>query len=94
MAGAIAGGLAGFILEHKYLNFKVRSSISMRTLRSIAGLVTVLAVYFFLNFGFYAIVGKSTIIPVLILYVIRYGLLGFWIAFGAPWFFQKIKLAD
>ncbi len=94
LAGALAGGLAGFILESKYVNFEVSGSIVIRILRSVTGLVSLLLFYFLLNFGFYAVIGESTAISVLILYIIRYGLVGFWIAFCAPWLFKKLRLVD
>lgn len=94
MSGALAGGLTGLILEHKFLNFKIKNAVCMRILSSAVGLVTLLAVYFLLTFGFYSIVGKSTTIPVLILYVFRYGLVGFWVTFCVPWLLKKIKLIN
>jgi hypothetical protein len=94
LSGALAGGLTGLILEHEFLNFKIKNAVCMRIASSVVGLVTLLAVYFLLNIGFYSIVGKSTTIPALILYVIRYGLVGFWITFCVPWLLKKIKLLN
>jgi hypothetical protein len=32
--------------------------------------------------------------PPLVFRLIRYGLIGLWVGFGAPWLFVKMRLAD
>lgn len=90
--GAIAGGAIGFLIEGLKIQFKDTKLIKTKLLRGLIGLVAMFIVYFLLNFAFYGIVGEKESAAVLILYTIRYMLLGFWITAGIPYLFLKFKL--
>ncbi|MBN2652276.1 MAG: phosphatase PAP2 family protein [Spirochaetales bacterium] len=88
-------GMLGFILENKVLKFSVAGVWWKKLLRLLTGFAGVAIVYLGLKFAF-SFSEKNENLEVLyfIFRYIRYGLLGFWVSFGAPWFFVKIKLAD
>ena len=85
--GIFLGSCVGFILEERYLNFDWRGSWSQRIIRFLLGCIGIAALYFGLqplSIGYFTIAGD----------LIRFGLVGFWIAFGAPWLFIRVGLAS
>jgi membrane-associated phospholipid phosphatase len=85
--GIFLGSGIGFILEDRTLNFDWRGSWSQRIIRFLLGCIGIAALYFGLqplSMGFQAIGGD----------LIRFGLVGFWIAYGAPWLFIRVGLAS
>jgi membrane-associated phospholipid phosphatase len=86
-AGIFLGSGIGLILEDRYLNFDWRGSWSQRIIRFLLGCIGIAALYFGLqplSRGFQNIGGD----------LIRFGLVGFWIAYGAPWLFIRAGLAS
>ncbi len=79
----------GYALNLRHLRFSAAGKAGSRILRAFAGGVPLAALYF----------GIKLVSPVegqanyALFRFIRYGILGFWVAFGAPWLFQRLKLA-
>jgi membrane-associated phospholipid phosphatase len=92
--GAIIGLGVGFIMERETVNFSVRGPIWQRVLRAVAGLAIVLPAYFGLSvlFGYF----DTSMGAVMELFwrMLRYGLTGFVGAWGAPWLFIRLNLAQ
>lgn len=92
--GALVGGLLGLVWESRYIRFSSGGDTGLRIVRGVAGIATLLIVYFGLTGLFYALVGEHAGLPVLIAYLARYALVGIWITFGAPALFLRFGLAD
>lgn len=86
--GAFLGVGLGFVLETRTLGFDARGAWWKRLLRLALGLVVVLV----LRFGLGALFAGLE--PAFLLRLIRYALMGFWVAGVAPWVFVKTRLAD
>jgi membrane-associated phospholipid phosphatase len=87
-AAAFLGICIGLALDHHYLNFSAKGTPLQRVLRFLLGLVGALALRLGLGAAF------EGLEPPLIFRLIRYGLIGLWVGFGAPWVFVRIRLAD
>ncbi|MFP3958941.1 MAG: phosphatase PAP2 family protein [Spirochaetaceae bacterium] len=92
--GALAGGAVGLVIERRRLQLGAGGSPVQRLLRLVVGLALLVAVSFGLSGIFYGVVGTSETVPVLVLYLIRYGLLGAYVTLGAPWLFKVLSLAQ
>lgn len=86
--GAFLGVGLGFVLEPRILGFDARGTWWKRLLRLVLGLVVALV----LRFGLGALFEGLEPAPVFRL--VRYALMGFWVAGAAPWVFVKTRLAD
>jgi len=82
------GGGIGVALETRYIRFDAGGHWWKRLVRLLIGLAVALG----LRFGLGALF--TGLQPDLALRVLRYALIGFWMAFGAPWVFVRAKLAD
>lgn len=88
-AGVFFGLALGGILLNQSGWYDARGSALQRLLRYLIGLVGVLTLYMVLG----AIFPRGeALVPYLLRYL-RYGLIGLWIAFGAPWLFIRLRLA-
>ncbi len=85
--GTFVGMGIGFALEVRTSRFDARGAIWKRIVRYAIGLVGILALRFGLGAAF------EGLEPDLVFRLIRYALIGFWAAFGAPWLFVKTGLA-
>ncbi len=83
-----AGLAVGVLMERYYLHFNARGPVWQRLLRLVPGLIFLLILRSGLKIVF------SGLNPALVFRFIRYGLIGLWIGFGAPWLFVKLKLAE
>lgn len=83
--GASLGFLAGLQLENRYLAFCVKGSWLQHVGKVVLGLLVLLA----LKEGLKLVL----LLPAPIADLIRYAAIGFWLTFGAPWLFIKLKLA-
>ncbi len=92
--GTIIGLSLGFIVEGETLNYSVRGPLRQRVLRALAGWAVVLPTYFGLSvlFGYFDASMGATM--ALFWRMLRYGLTGFVGAWGAPWFFLRLNLAE
>ena len=89
--GTIMGMSIGFILEGEHIRFKVDGLWWKRGLRFILGMVLVVIFYLGLKVVFSGEVSHSVAIA---LRMVRYSLVGFSVAFLAPWLFVVTSLAN
>jgi membrane-associated phospholipid phosphatase len=92
-AGALAGGVVGLLVERRTLHMSTDGSVVQRLLRLVVGLPILAGAALGLSAAFYAVVGESESVPTLVLYVLRYGLLGGLVTLGAPWVFGAVGIA-
>lgn len=89
-----AATLAGFGIGLAWLQarggFDHRGPLGRRAARVLAGLVGVVVLYVGLDVAFPGGEGP----PALVLRAVRYGLIGGWVAGGAPWLFVRLRLAE
>jgi membrane-associated phospholipid phosphatase len=88
-AMAVLLGLGvGLALCHRFLSYSVDGMWWQRAARYVVGIIVLLAIY----------LGLSAVFPeegesfYLQLRFVRYALMGFWISFGAPWVFTRVRL--
>jgi len=80
--GASLGFLAGYMLEDRYIQFKVNAKVWQQILKMTIGL----GVFVLIKVGLKPIL----IFPEQISDLIRYAAIGFWLTAGAPYLFRKI----
>jgi len=83
--GALLGMGVGFTLEGEFVGFSVDGPWRKRLLRFFLGLAVTFALYLGL---------KGVFPPGLPFRLLRYGLIGLWAGFFAPWLFVKMALAE
>lgn len=93
LGGSLFGAALGYILMRKHAAFQARGAWWQRALRYAIGMVVVLAIYLGLDVIFGMLAADQTA-PGLVLRYIRYGTVTFWVMFGAPWVFLKIRLVE
>ena len=89
--GTTLGMSIGFVLEQEHIRFKVDGLWWKRGLRFILGMVLVVIFYLGLRVVFPEEVSHSVAIA---LRMVRYSLVGFCVAFLAPWLFVATSLAE
>jgi membrane-associated phospholipid phosphatase len=89
-AGIFFGLAVGTAWIRSIGGYQASGPIQKRALRYIVGLIGVLILYFGLSYIFPR--GDGFIFYTL--RFIRYGLIGWWVAGGAPWIFMKFNLAE
>jgi membrane-associated phospholipid phosphatase len=88
-AGAALFGLgSGFILERRWLGFEAGGPWRQRLLRFAIGAIVMMGLWLGLHFAFFGLE------PTLLLRFVQYALIGLWGAFGGPWFFARLRLAE
>jgi membrane-associated phospholipid phosphatase len=86
--GAFLGAGIGLALEPRFVDFDSASgSWERRTLRFLLGWVGIMALYLALRIAI-----KGTL-PEVAARLVRFGLIGFWATYGAPWLFVRTGLA-
>jgi membrane-associated phospholipid phosphatase len=88
ISAVILGMSLGLILERRLVGFEAAGSWQQRALRFLVGAAVMAALWLGLRLAF------SSLEPALFFRFIRYGLLGLWGAFGAPWLFVKLSWAE
>jgi len=88
-AGTLFGMLSGVALLAPRGGWQVSGSFMKRVLRYIVGFVGIMVIWYGLGEVFPR---GETILPYALRYI-RYSLLGFWLAAGAPMIFTKLKLS-
>ena len=86
--GTMVGIGAGLVLERRLVGFDVAGSLLRRAFRFLVGLVVLAGLWLGLRIAF------DGLEPAIILRLVRYALVGFWGAVGAPWVFLKLGLAE
>ena len=82
--GTLIGLGVGVTLEREWVRFSTAGSLAQRAVRFLTGLLVLLGLYF----------GLKAILPATLIFrVLRYGLIGMWVAFIAPWVFVRLGLA-
>lgn len=80
VAGALAGFLAGYLIEPRYIGFDVRTSLVMQVLKLTFGL----SVLFLLR-----LILKLIFPELLIFFFLRYMILILWVTIAAPYIFKR-----
>lgn len=89
-AGVFLGAIVGFVYAGRSLDFQVSGSLGKKALRYLIGLAVTAAIYL----GFKALFpGQGSELYALFRFL-RYGLIGLWVSFGAPWAFIKLGLME
>ena len=78
----------GFALERRWVRFSATGVWWKRVLRYLLGIVVLFGLWMGLSVAF------ASATPELLFRFIRYGLVGLWGTFGAPWSFVRLHLAD
>lgn len=90
IAGIFLGASLGFLFAEKYAAFEAKGGIGAKALRYLVGLAGAAVIYL----GLKAILpGQGSQLYSLCRFL-RYTLVGAWIAFGAPWLFLRLRLAE
>jgi hypothetical protein len=89
-AGTFFGLAVGAAWIMSLGGYQAAGPIQKRALRYVIGLVGVLILYM----GLGQIFPRNADLISYALRFVRYTLIGFWVAGGAPWVFKKIKLAE
>lgn len=87
-AATLMGMCAGFALERKYVGFEATGKWWKRIARYVIGMVVMIGIRFGLSAAF------EDLDPEPVFRTIRYGVIGLWGTFGAPWVFIKLSLAQ
>jgi membrane-associated phospholipid phosphatase len=88
LSGVFLGSSAGFILANRNLRFDAGGGLRMRALRYLLGIVATAALYL----GPKLLIGDDFPAQAQLIRFLRYGLVGIWVAYGAPWCFLRLKL--
>lgn len=88
-AGSVLLGFTpGIILERRWIRFCSGGTLSRRILRFILGFMVLLGIWLGLQSAF------AGMAPAALFRIVRYALVGWWCAFGAPWLFVRLGLAE
>lgn len=93
LGGVLFGGLSGYFKMKANARFDEGGTRAKRIGRYVLGIVGVVALFFGLAKAFAAITTDETLLGYFLRYV-RYGSVGLWVTFLAPWLFLKLKLAS
>ncbi len=88
LSGAFFGSAAGFALASKNLRFQAGGALQQKITRYIVGIVGLVVLYL----GPKLILGESLGSQQPLIRFLRYGIIGFWVSYGGPWCFLKLKL--
>ena len=88
LSGVFFGSGLGFALASGNLRFDAGGSLAKRILRYAAGLAGTLILYL----GPKLLLGDTYSSQEALVNFLRYGLIGIWVAYGAPWCFLRLKL--
>jgi len=86
--GTMVGIGAGLVLERRLVGFDVAGTLPQRGFRFLLGVAILAGLWLGLRVAF------EGLEPAILLRLIRYALVGFWGAVGAPWMFLKLGLAE
>jgi len=87
-AATLMGMGVGVVLERETVHFECNGRWWMRITRYILGVCVLLG---FVKLGASLF---SEVLPHTACLFLTYGIVGFWVAFGAPWLFVKLRLTD
>ena len=87
-AAALMGTGLGLVLERRWVRYSPRIGLSERLSCYAAGVIGLLVVYVGLKVGF------AGLEPAWLFRFVRYGMVGLWVAAGAPWLFSRMAPPD
>jgi hypothetical protein len=90
LSGVFFGAAVGFIYVPKVLPFKTEGSLGQKGLRLLLGLAGAGVIYL----GLKALFPGQGSAQYALFRFLRYGLVGAWVAIGAPWVFAKLRLVE
>jgi len=93
LAGALFGAVSGYALMEAHARFQTGGTPLRKAARYVLGIASVLVIYAGLDMLFSLMAADDTILGYALRYI-RYAMVTFWLAFGAPWLFLKFKLAE
>ncbi len=88
LSGVFLGSSAGFILVNRDLRFDAGGEFKTRALRYLLGMAATAAIYL----GPKLLIGDEFPAQAQLIRFLRYGFVGIWVTYGAPWCFFKLKL--
>lgn len=92
LSGALFGASAGYVMMKSRVNFSIDGSWTQKLGRYLIGILGVLIAMYGLDILFGLIASDESVLGYLLRYL-RYAATTFWVMFGAPWVFLKLKLA-
>ena len=93
LAGALFGGVAGYVLMKRHARFQTEGTWVQQAGRYLFGILVTVIVLYGLDALFSLLSPDETALGYILRYI-RYGATTFWVIFGAPWVFLKLKLAE
>ncbi|MGE5225159.1 MAG: phosphatase PAP2 family protein [Omnitrophica WOR_2 bacterium] len=93
LAGALFGGVAGYILMLNHARFQVKRAVWQQAACYLLGIAGILLIYFGLDMLFASIAADESVAGYTLRYI-RYGTVCLWAMFGAPWAFLRVGLAE
>lgn len=93
LAGAFFGALIGYVLMKSKAHFSTHGVWNLKLGRYFVGIVGVLIAMYGLDIIFSMVALDESFLGYILRYI-RYGTTTFWVMFGAPWVFLKLKLVN
>jgi len=93
LAGGTFGIIAGYTLMRQYAPFQTKGSWVKRIGRYLLGMAGVFVVYYGLGVFFEILAPDESALGSIFRYILI-GTVTFWILFGAPWVFLRLRLAE
>ncbi|MCE1195271.1 phosphatase PAP2 family protein [bacterium] len=90
LSGVFLGSSAGFVFVNHDLRFDAGGTFRRRALRYLLGIAATAALYL----GPKLLIGDAFSAQAQLIRFLRYGIVGIWVAYGAPWCFVKLKLVE
>ena len=90
LSGAFFGSAVGFALANKNLRFDAGGDLNKRLLRYVLGIAGTSVIYF----GPQLLLGDAPGSQENLIRFLRYGFIGLWVAYGAPWCFHKLGIVS
>jgi hypothetical protein len=93
LAGAFFGAAAGYVIMKSSAQFQTQGPWTQKLGRYLVGIFGVLIAMYGLDAIFSLIASDESVLGYILRYI-RYGTTTFWVMFGAPWVFLRLKLAN
>ncbi|MDP2791969.1 MAG: phosphatase PAP2 family protein [Rectinemataceae bacterium] len=90
LSGAFFGSAVGFAMASKSLRFNAGGDLGKRLLRYLLGIAGTAIIYL----GPKLLLGDELGSQERLIRFLRYGFIGLWVAYGAPWCFHKLGLVS
>jgi membrane-associated phospholipid phosphatase len=90
--GALVGGIAGILLEEKYIAFTTNINMKFRIIRGVIGLLVLITFYLLFDVSYYAFFKNDPSLLSMMMYTIRYMLVGCTVTFFVPLLFKLLKI--